>query len=109
MIEAIKGLTLEPGFIVIATNSGPPTRFPIAEVLRATDIPALTQEQVVAIKALANLTVVLIRTLIERKVLDESFIDSQNMHWDLEHIIQAIELMGGNYSEHDFDDAGENP
>ena len=109
MTEAIKGVTLEPGFMVIATNSGPPTRFPIADVLRAADIPALTQEQVVAIKALANLTVVLIRTLIERKILDESFVDSLGMDWDLDHIIQAIELMGGNYAKPNFDDAGENP
>ncbi len=109
MVETVKGIALEPGFLIIAGNSGPPTRLPIAEVLRAADIPALTQTQVVAIKALANLTVVLVRTLIERNVLDESFADSFGMTWDLGHIIQAIELLGGDYSDPDFDDAGVNP
>ena len=109
MVETINGITLKPGFLVIAGNSGPPVDVPIATLLRAADIPALTQTQVVAIKALANLTVVLVRTLIERNVLDEAFVDSFGMTWDLGHIIQAIELLGGDYSEPDFDDAGKNP
>lgn len=103
----IKAVTLEPGYIIIQGDSGPATRFPIAEVLRAADIPTgLTYTQVAAISALANLVVILIRTLIERQVLDESFADNLGLDWDLDHIIYAVEQMGGAYHEPSLDGAG---
>lgn len=103
----VRSITFEAGYIVVQTDSGAPRKHSIADVLRAADIPSLTYTQVAAITALANLVVILIRTLIERGVLDESFADSLGMDWDLEHIIHAIEQMGGTYHEPDLDDAGE--
>lgn len=95
----------EAGFITISRDSGPPVRYPIADLLRAADIPTgLTHTQVAPITALANLVVILIRTLIERDVLDESFIDSLGMNWDLDHIIYAVKQMGGTYHNPDLDD-----
>ena len=94
----------EPGFITVHNASGPPIKYPIADLLRAADIPALTQTQVVALKALANLEVILIRTLIEKEVLDETFADSLGMDWGLEHLIYAVEQLGGSYAIPHFDD-----
>ena len=101
----IANVEFESGYIVLTDVNGHKTRYPIADVLRAADIPALTYTQVAAITALANLVVILIRTLIEREVLDESFADSLGMDWDLDHLIYAIEQMGGKYHEPDLDDA----
>lgn len=103
----VKDITFEAGFIVVTKEGGgPPSKTPIADILRAADIPALTQDQVVAITALSNLAVILVRTLISRGVLDETFADDHGMDWDLDHIIYAIEQMGGTYHKPDLDGAG---
>ncbi|MFA5377193.1 MAG: hypothetical protein WC455_15695 [Dehalococcoidia bacterium] len=95
-------ISTEPGYLVFSDENGKgATKFSIAEVLRAADIPTgLTHEQVGAITTLANLVVVLIRTLIDRQVLDESFLENDDL--DLDHIIGAIEEMGGDYADPDI-------
>jgi len=101
----IKSLTVEPGFILIDNGSGPPRQVPIADVLRALDIPiGLTHEQVAGISLLANLFTILVRTLIDRDVLDEDFADSLGMDWDLDHLVYAVEQMGGSYHDPNLDD-----
>ena len=95
----------EPGYIITTDDGGRRTKHEIAPVLRTEDIPTgLTYTQVASISALANLVVIMVRTLIERGVLDESFTDSLGLDLDLEHIIAAIEAMGGTYHEPDLDD-----
>lgn len=96
----IKAIRLESGYIVIQTDSGPPTRYPIADVLRAADIPALTYSQVATISTLANLVAVLVRTLIDRQILDESFLEDGG--YNLDDIVETIEGMGGSYGEPDL-------
>ena len=101
----VTNVTTEAGFIVVTfENGGIPQRFAIADILRAADIPALTYSQLSTIKTLANLLVILIRTLISRGVLDEDFIHGE-MEWDLDHIIYVIEQMGGSYAKPQLDDA----
>jgi len=88
-------VTTTPGYLVV-TIDGKSTQFPIDAVLRAADIPTgLTYQQVGAITTLANLVVVLIRTLIAREVLDENFLEKGE--FDLDSIIWTIENMGGSY------------
>lgn len=105
----VTNVTTEAGFIVITFDGGIPQRFAIADVLRAADIPALTPDQVATIKTVTNLIVILIRTLIKRGILDEEFVDDMGMEWDLDHLIYAIEQMGGNYHEPQLDDALNDP
>lgn len=101
---AVNDVTTEAGYIIVTKEKGGiPEKFAIADVLRAADIPTLTFAQVATITTLANITAILIRTLIERKILDEDFIDSLGMNWDLDHLIYAIEQMGGSYHEPDLD------
>jgi hypothetical protein len=98
---AIKNITFEPGYMVLTRDEGGSTRYPVADILRALDIPAgLTYSQVGAIKTLANLIVVLIRTLIDRQVLNESFLENDD--YNLDAIIEAIANMGGAYQEPDI-------
>ncbi len=89
----------EPGYIVVEID-GKKTQYPIADILRAADIPALTYAQVGAIKTLANLVVVLIRTLIARDILDEQFLEEGE--YDLAAIVQTIEDIGGDFGEPDL-------
>jgi hypothetical protein len=99
---AIDKITFESGYIVITQDGGAtPTRYPIANVLRALDIPTgLTYKQVEAVSKLANLVVVLIRTLIDRQILNESFLENDDL--SLDAIIEQIEAMGGSYHEPDI-------
>ncbi len=104
----VENITFESGFIVIThSDSGDiPRKYPIADILRAADIPVgLTYTQVASITALANLVVIMIRTLVDREILNESFLEDDDM--DLEHIIAAIEAMGGSYSDPGLENADE--
>ncbi len=75
-------------------DSGPPTKYPIAAVLRALDIPSgITPDKIKAITTLANLFVIVIRTLIDKGILGESFLERDEM--DLDHIQYVISQMGG--------------
>ena len=97
-------ITTEPGFITLDTGSGPPRRIAIANLLRQPDIPeGLTHTQVAGIGLLTNLVVILIRTLIDKEILDETFADSLGMNWSLNDIIYAIEQLGGSYAVPHFD------
>ena len=97
----IDNIAFSSGYITLTRDGGIPTRYPIASVLRALDIPTgLTYSQVGAITTLANLVVVLIRTLIAKDVLDESFMEDGD--YDLAAIVASIENMGGNYGEPDI-------
>ena len=100
--STIVKIEYEPGFIVTTDDGGRKSKHGISSVMRAEDIPTgLTYTQVSAISSLANLIAVLIRTLIDRQVLDESFLEKDDL--DLDHIIHSIEQMGGAYHEPDIE------
>lgn len=87
------GLTLEPGYLVF-TLDGKSSRYAIADVLRAADIPTdLTYVQVGAIKTLASLVGALVKTLIEKEYLPEDFMEEDG--YDLDSVIDSLEDQGG--------------
>jgi len=90
----------ESGYIVLTRPNGGRTRYPITEVLRAADIPALTYSQVAQITTLANLVVVMVRTLIDREVLNESFLEDGG--YNLDDIVETLEGMGGDFGNPDL-------
>ncbi len=101
MANAIVGLAFEPGSIITIDDRGNRTSHAVKDILRALDIPTgLTYAQVQAITPLANLIVVLIRTLIARDVLDESFLENDD--YDLDAIVKSVEDMGGDFGEPDI-------
>ena len=98
---AVKDILFTPGYMTLIRDDGPPTRYAIANILRVLDIPTgLTYTQVGAITTLANLVVVLIRTLINRDVLGEQFLEEGE--YDLATIVKTIEDMGGDFGEPDL-------
>lgn len=101
-MSLVAKVELIPGYIKITDDGGQSHLIGIADALRAADIPALTYQQVAAIKTLANLIVILVRTLIDRQVLGESFLEDGDI--DLDDIVGTIEAMGGNYVEPDLSD-----
>jgi hypothetical protein len=101
MAQNVAGLEFTPGYIILTDGGGRRTQYAVANILRALDIPVgLTYQQVGAITTLANLVVVLIRTLIAREVLDEQFMEDGD--YDLSAIVQTIEDMGGDFGEPDL-------
>jgi len=91
----IDGITFEPGYMVV-TQDGIPRRHHIANMLRAADIPTgLTHTQVASITSLANLLVVLIKSLMSKDILNESFLDDGG--YNLDDLIESIEHMGGDF------------
>ena len=99
MLDVAK-VEFESGYIILTDGNGHRTRYPIADVLRAADIPSLTYSQVAQITTLANMVVVLVRTLIDRGVLDESFLEDGG--YNLDDIVETIEGMGGDYGDPDL-------
>ena len=92
---------LTPGTITLTDSHGRKTSHAIASLLRATDIPTgLTYAQVGAISTLASLVVVLVRTLIHRGVLDDSFLEKGE--YDLATIIEVLENMGADFGVPDI-------
>jgi len=91
----------EPGYVITTDESGNRTKLPIADVLRAADIPAgLTYAQVQAITPLANLIADLTKKLIALEVLPAEFTGEDG--YDLEAVVQTIENMGGDFGEPDL-------
>ena len=102
MPQTVKDISFENGFIKITYDQGGSKYLSMASGLKAADIPALTYSQVAAIKTLANLIAILIRTLIDRQVLNESFLEDDD--FDLDALIATIEAMGGAYHEPSLSD-----
>ncbi len=100
-MTAVSGVSFSPGYITLTFENGTKTQYPIADVLRALDIPAgLTYQQVSAITTLANRFAVLERTLIARGILDESFLEDGEL--ELDALILSTESMGGDYANPDI-------
>ena len=96
----VVNVALVPGILEITEDGGRKKQIAIADVLRAGDIPALTFSQIQSITALASLIAVLIRTLTDRGILDESFLEDDAL--DLDHIIFELEQMGTDYGNPDI-------
>ncbi|MCK9597424.1 MAG: hypothetical protein M0R06_00210 [Sphaerochaeta sp.] len=101
MATTVTNIVFEPGYIVIHRDSGPATRYPVADVLRALDIPAgLDQTQIKGLTTLANIFTVVFRTLIDNGTLGENFLEDGD--YDLADIVETIENLGGSYTEPDL-------
>ena len=87
MSNSVKDIQFEAGFITVTYDSGPPVKLPVADMLRAADIPVLTIEKVVVLSRLAKLFAIVLKTLIAQDVLGEAFDDD----YDLDFMISVLE------------------
>ena len=101
MANGVEKQEYTPGYITNTDAHGRKTRHPISVTLRSEDIPAgLDYTQVAAITTLANLFIVLVRTLRAKGIVDEEFLE--NGEYGLNLIVDVIENMGGSYTEPDI-------
>ncbi len=98
---AIENVAFSAGYITLTRENGRQTRYAVADILRALDIPTgLTYSQVSAITTLANHVAVLVRTLIARGYLDDDFLEKGE--YNLESITESIAEMGGDFDKPDI-------
>uniref|UniRef100_A0A6M3JTJ5 Tail protein n=1 Tax=viral metagenome TaxID=1070528 RepID=A0A6M3JTJ5_9ZZZZ len=98
MVQGTENVELTPGYMTLTDAHGRKTQHPIAPVLRAADIPdGLTYTQVPDITKLANLVVVLIRTLSAQGIIADSFMEEGE--YDLALITDVIDTMGGSFTD----------
>ena len=86
----VLNIEFEAGFITVTFDSGPKVQYPIKDVLRAADIPALTQTQVAAITTLANLVRRLLQSLIKEGIVDEFFTEGL----DIDEVVATLDALG---------------
>mgnify|MGYP001574115128 CR=1 FL=1 len=84
---AVQDITIEAGFLVITRDAGGPRKYPIADILRAADVPNLNIRSLTLLTTMANLVTVLVKTLIEKGVLDENFEGG----YDLQYLVDTLE------------------
>lgn len=83
---AVTDIAFASGYITITRDSGPPTKYPIANVLRALDIPDLTIDSLTLLTTLAQIVMVLVKTLIEKDILDEELVSG----FDMQYMIDTL-------------------
>jgi hypothetical protein len=102
-MSKIKDISFDSGGMVIQYNGGPPKKIDWTTILAAADIPTgLTHTQVDGIRLLANVQVIILRTLLNAELIGDQ-LGSEGSEWDLEAVIYALEQMGGSFEEPDID------
>ena len=86
----VKNISFEPGYIVVTFDSGPPKQYSIADFLRAAEIPDLTINSLSLLTTLAQVVMVLTKTLIEKEILDESLVSGFDMQYVLDTLIDEL-------------------
>lgn len=80
----------EPGYIIIQRASGPPVRYPLAGLITSGDMPELSSSETVAMSpiltSLAQVIVILWKTLMEAEILGEEYSDN----WDFQYIEKVL-------------------
>ena len=84
----------KPGFITLRKASGPPERYPISELIRSADVPNLTISSLSLLTELADILSVIVKTLIDRDILDEDFYDGH----DLNSLVERLEALNADWS-----------
>jgi len=84
---AVEKIELEPGFLTITSDGGRKHQIAITDVLRAVDVPDLNIDSLTLLTNLAQVVMVLVKTLVEKEVLDEELVDG----YDLQYVLETLE------------------
>jgi len=81
----------EPGYIILQRASGPPVKYPLASLITTGDMPDdMTPEQTIdmmpVLNSLAQLIVILWKTLMEADILGEEYADN----WDIQYVEKVL-------------------
>ena len=76
--------------MVLVKDQGPPLRVPMTEVLRALDIPDLTIDSLTLLSTLAQVVMVLTKTLVEQDVIGEELVSGFDLPYVLDTLIDDL-------------------
>ena len=80
-MQKVTNIEFQEGYFIVHRDSGPPTRYAIADMLRSADIPVLTMTQLELLKTLAEVVGILTKTLVEQGTLSESLVDGYDLQF----------------------------
>ena len=86
-MENARNITFEPGYMTLTDEGGRMTKYPIAPVLRAADIPDLTIDSLTLLTTLSQVVAVLVQTLVDKEVIGEELFDG----YDLQYVYEKLE------------------
>lgn len=87
----IKSISFKPGFIVVETDQGgPPREYSAKRFLQAADIPDLTINSLSLLTTLAQVVMVLTKTLVEQGIIGEELVSGFDMQYLLETLIDDL-------------------
>ena len=82
----------EPGYIITTDDGGRRSRHAISAVLRPADIPDdLLISSLSLLTTLAQVVMVLVKTLIEKDILDEELVSGFDMQYVLDTLIDDLQ------------------
>lgn len=88
----VKDITFSSGFITVTFDSGSPRKYPIADVLRALDIPEdLLIGSLPLLTKLAQVVMVITQTLIDNGTLGEHLIAGFDLDYIRETLVDDLE------------------
>ena len=87
---AIKNVQLIAGKLVVTPDEGGARSYDIANYLRAADIPDLTITSLTLLTTLAQVMMVLVKTLVEQDVIGEELVSGFDLQYLLDTLIDDL-------------------
>jgi len=91
----VQNVTVEPGYLVITHDSGPPKQIALTSLLRAVDVPDLNIDSLTLLTNLAQVVSILLETLIEYGLVEEDFASG----YDLGYMVETLEDLNAEFAE----------
>lgn len=82
----VKSITFGPSYIEVTDDSGNVRKHDLTNIVRAGDIPDLTISSMSLLTTLAQVLAVVVKTLIDQDILDESLVDG----YDLQYVVDTL-------------------
>ena len=89
-MAVVKNISFEPGYIVVTTDEGVPRKYSATRFLQAADIPDLTIDSLTLLTNLAQVTMILVQTLIDKEILDEELVGGFDLQYMREVLVDDL-------------------
>lgn len=86
----VKDIQFEAGNLIVQYDSGPPRRYPVGSFVNAASVPDLNISSLTLLTKLAQVMIVLVRTLQEAGILDEEFIEGFDYQYVRETLVNDL-------------------
>lgn len=86
----VKNVQLQAGKLVVTSDTGEAREYDLVNYLRAADIPDLTISSLTLLTTLAQVVMVLTKTLVEQDVIGEELVSGFDLQYLLETLIDDL-------------------